>query len=97
MPRPQSRSAAICRSLLCLFFVLKDKGAALSTLLARCVFPALVRTLSVASSDVFVHPLTGASPRRECACVWVWVSVCLALAPDFIALRRRPAGEPIPV
>ncbi len=51
--------AYTCRALLCLLFALRDKGAALGTVLGRLVFPALIRTLSTAGSEQFVHPVTG--------------------------------------
>ncbi len=53
------RRAYTCRALLCLLFALRDKGAALGTVLGRLVFPALIRTLSTAGSEQFVHPVTG--------------------------------------
>jgi hypothetical protein len=56
--------AIICRSVLCLFFALRDKGSALSAVLNRLVFPALVRTLATATTDVFIHPVTGLPDNR---------------------------------
>jgi hypothetical protein len=90
--------ATICRSVLCLFFALRDKAPAFNALLQRLVFPTLVRTLWSSPGEDFLHPITGgqsdglgprlvAGPRAL-----VLTSMIVAAVVVAAAIANRTAG-----